>query len=134
MPSTQSTIAWALLVVTIALATAALGWWAVPLIGAAYGATRPSGRPSMLAASAAAIGWALLLALTATQGPVGELSTKLADYLGLPALALFILALVFPALLAGSAASLAVTIRDAFGSEIINTPGPVRTEDQDHGT
>ena len=101
-----------LLLVVLALAMAAatwwLGWWSVPVVGAAWGAARRGeGRPAATAAVAAAFAWVGLLALVANRGPVGELSRTLGGVMEAPGWVPLLLALLFPALLAGSAAALA---------------------------
>lgn len=104
---------WISAVLAFALGTAVLGWWMVPVLGAVYGGLRPSARPALTAASAAMAAWALLLSLTATQGPVGRLAGVLAGALGMPGFALMAITLIFPALLAGPAAGSAGAVRDA---------------------
>lgn len=105
-----------LLALAFALATVWLGWWAVPLIGAIWGAFKASGeRPGPSTAAAAAAGWALLLLWRATQGPIVELADKVGAILRLPGVGFMALTLAFAALLAGSAAGLAAVARSSFG-------------------
>ena len=61
-------------------------------------------RPVLFAGAAGAAGWAILLAGTALFGSVGVVATKVGVIFGLPGVAFIALALLFPALLAGSAA------------------------------
>ena len=101
-------LAWLTLAVLIAAATAMLGWWMVPVLGAISGALMAAERrPVLLTGTAGAAGWAILLAGTAMFGPVGLVAQKVGAIFGLPGLAFIALALLFPALLAGSAAGVA---------------------------
>lgn len=96
------------LTATIAVATAWLGWWVVPLLAAAWGyAQRGESWPALTAAVSAALAWTLLLGVTALQGRVGTLADLLGDVLGLPGVMLIAAVMLFPAILAGSAAALA---------------------------
>jgi len=63
------------------------------------------------AAAAAAAGWALLLVWTGSQGPLGSLVDRLAGVFMVPGWALLLITCLFPALLAGSAATLASDLR-----------------------
>ena len=109
----KNAIAWLVLVGLLALGTALLGWWAVPAIAAAYGLVFPDKRHGLSTALAALLAWGLLLGVTASQGPVLELAGKVAAVFALPSAALVAVTLAFPALLAGSAAELAATLRKA---------------------
>ena len=101
-----------LLIIAFGLATLFFGWWTVPLIGLVYGIlARPANRPGWLAALAAAAAWALLLSWTATQGPVGLLSEKLAGVMRLPASVLFLITVMFPLILAGCSTGLISAIK-----------------------
>lgn len=101
-----------LLAAAHAVVTMALGWWAVPVVAAVWGAVSFGPRSAWLASAlAAALAWAALLVVTATQGPVGQLAQALGGIFALPGFAVIILTLVFPALLAGSATELAASLR-----------------------
>ena len=103
----RSVAALVLLAAAFAIATAVLGWWAVPVVAAAWALVRRGlPRSGALAAAGAALGWAALLAWAALRGPVGTLAGQLAGVFGVPAAALPLVALVFAALLAWSAAHL----------------------------
>ena len=96
-----------LLAVAFALATAAFGWWTVPLLGAVWGGVAsPGTRPASTAGAAACLGWVLLLAWTATQGPVWVLAQRVGGVMALPGWLFAVLTVAFAALLAGSAAGL----------------------------
>ena len=101
-----------LLIVAFALATMFFGWWTVPLIGLAYGILAdPRHRPGWLAALAAGAAWALLLAWTASQGPVGLMAEKLAGIMRLPSSALYLITVMFPLVLAGCSTGLCSAIK-----------------------
>lgn len=104
-------LSWVALVSTLAIATAWLGWWAIPIVAAVWGAFQPGRSAWWLAGLAAAVSWGTLLVMTALRGPIGELSQRVGDVLGLPGFALVLLTLVFPALLAASSAELAAALR-----------------------
>jgi hypothetical protein len=107
-------ILWFVLLAVFALATAAVGWWTVPIVAAAWGLTRPSGSGSWwTAALAASASWAVLLAATAMRGPVVELASVIGGVFKLPGFAMIFLSLLFPALLAGSAAELTAVLHTA---------------------
>ena len=89
-------------------ATAAAGWWAVPLV--AGGWTRVARRdrhPVRSCAVGAALAWALLLGIGALQGPVDAVARKAGGIFGMPGWAFVLLTLLFPALLAAAAAQVA---------------------------
>ena len=110
----RSMILWFVLLVVFALATAALGWWTVPIVAAAWGLTRPSGSSGWwTAALVASASWAVLLVATAMRGPVVELASVVGGIFELPGFAMIFLSLIFPALLAGSAAELSAVLRTA---------------------
>lgn len=94
-----------LLSLAFALATAALGWLTVPVLGALWGfISRDEELPARLAGWAAALGWAFLLGLSAVSGGIFELERKLSQLMDIPTGVIFLVFLIFPALLAGSAA------------------------------
>jgi len=105
-------INWMGMIFAFAAATLVLGWWGVPVVGALWGSI---GKPPVIhrwrpAAAAAAIAWAGLLAAELV-GALGVVVSQLGGALRLPALVAVVLTLVFPALLAGSAAELAFVVR-----------------------
>lgn len=92
--------------------TMLLGWWSVVAVGVVSGLVSRPGRGAVLEAGVgAALGWAALLAWSAVSGPVWLLAQRVGPVFGLPGMALLALAVVFPALLAGSAALLAGELR-----------------------
>lgn len=85
-----------------------LGWWTVPIVGALWGALRPAvTQPAFTAALAAGAAWGawLLADSVAGGGALGVLAQRLGGVMNLPGYALFALTLLFPALLAWSAAA-----------------------------
>lgn len=95
----------ALLAAAYAVATFAVGWWAVPLVAAGYAAITTAQRGSaVLSGFAAMVGWGVLLAATASQGPVGTLAAELGSVLKLNSVAVYAATIAFPGLLAVSAA------------------------------
>jgi hypothetical protein len=99
----------ALLAAALALATLVFGWWGVPLTAALWGAL-VRGRPG--AAGAAAVGaagaWGALLARAALAAPpTASLAATLGGLLRVPAPALLAVTLLYPALLAWGAATVA---------------------------
>lgn len=100
-----------LLAEAFAVTTFGLGWWSVPLVAAAWGLASRSPRKAMFASLAALGGWASLLMLDVARGPVATMGSQLAGVMKLPAVALYTLTLIFPALLAWCAATLMPAIR-----------------------
>ncbi|UCC82739.1 MAG: hypothetical protein JSW46_17490 [Gemmatimonadota bacterium] len=112
----RRTVAWALLLVAFVLSTAFVAWWTVPVVAAIWGAaTAYSRKPWRSAALVAAAAWALLLAVSGTRGPLLELAGLLGGIFGLPGFATVLLTLIFPALLAWSAAGLVSALRETLG-------------------
>lgn len=106
--TTRTVLRAGILAVATALATLALGWSGVPLVGAAWGAmTRGARGAAAAAALGAALGWAALLVRDASRGPLRALLTSLGASLGVPGWALVALTLLLPAALAWSAAVVA---------------------------
>ncbi|HMA20574.1 MAG TPA: hypothetical protein VKO87_07200 [Gemmatimonadaceae bacterium] len=89
-----------------AVATYALGWWTVPLIAAAWGFVSRDANAARYTALCAMAGWVTLLLLDAAKGPVASMAARLGGVMGIPAVLLYVLTLLFPALLAWSAAKL----------------------------
>jgi len=100
-----------LLTCAMALGTAALGWWAVPVLGLAYGAWRGGEHPAALAGAGALLGWSALMAWNWMEGPVAELSRSLGAVMGLPGWALLLATAFFPAVLAWTAAVVGAAMR-----------------------
>jgi hypothetical protein len=107
----------AFLLLTLAFAAASvLGWWAIPATAALWGILHPiARRPALFAAAAAALAWSgwLLADGLSPRGDFSGLAVRLGGIFSLPAPALVVITIVFAALLAGSAAYLAVAIAPA---------------------
>ena len=102
----------ALLALAFALGTYAVGWWAVPVLGAVWGLVGSgSGRAGRTAALAAALGWAILLLWAGFQGPVLPLAGKLGQIFGVPGAVILLLTIAFPAVVGGSVGSLVAALR-----------------------
>jgi hypothetical protein len=103
-----------LLATAFALATYALGWWAVPLVAAAYAAMSTAQRSSAVVSGLSAmLGWGALLAITASRGPVGTLATELGGVLQIRPMSVYAVTIAFPGLLAISAAVVARALASA---------------------
>jgi hypothetical protein len=101
-----------LLTEAFAVVTFAMGWWAVAVLAVIVGLAAPANARSVRYATiCAAAGWAVLLVLSAARGPVREVAFRFGGVMGIPPLALFGVTLLFPALLAWAASSLAAAIR-----------------------
>jgi hypothetical protein len=95
----------------VAVGTWLVGWWAVVPVSIIAGVLyRDEGGRSLRVAAAAAIGWALLLAIDAVAGPIGLLTTLLGGTIGIPGPVLLVVTLVFPAVLAWSSATAAAEL------------------------
>jgi len=95
------------LAVAMALGTWWLGWWVVPILGAAWGVARYGAYPSATAGVAAALGWLLLVGVGALRGPMGDVSRTLAGALSVPGWVPLLVTGLFPAGLAAAGARFA---------------------------
>ena len=102
-----------LLPCAMALGTAALGWWTVPVLGLAYGVWRGPEHAAAVAGGSALLGWSALMVWNWMEGPLAELSESLGAILGLPGWALLLATGLFPAALASTAAVVGAAIRRA---------------------
>ena len=100
-----------LLAEAFAVATFALGWWTVPVIAGIYSLVSTNPKRAGTAGVCALAGWATLLLLDFAKGPVGAMATRLGGVMSLPPFVLLVLTLVFPALLAWSAAKAMPSLR-----------------------
>lgn len=97
-----------LLATAFAIATFVVGWWAVPVVAAAYAAISSAQRSSAVVSGLAGmLGWAALLAIAASRGPVGTLATELGGILQIKTMGVYAVTIAFPGLLAISAAIVA---------------------------
>ena len=104
-------VKYVLLAEAFAVTTFGLGWWTVPVVAAVWALVSTDSRRARNAGYAAAAGWATLLALDAVRGPVDTMATQLGSVMRVPAIVLYALTLLFPALLAWSAAVLMPSLR-----------------------
>ena len=98
-----------LLALAFYLATRLAGWWAVPVTAAVWGWLSDGDGRS--AAIAVCLAWAALLLRDAIFGPFGELADTLGALFHAPAALVVGLTLVFPMLLAWSAAVVSGAVR-----------------------
>ena len=95
-----------------AVMTFGAGWWAVPVVAALWGMFgSPVATRGRFAAACAAFGWGSLLMLHATRGSVSAVASQVGEVMGVPPAALYGLTILFPALLAWSAATLSPVLR-----------------------
>lgn len=95
----------AVVAVAMAASTWVLGWWAVPALALLAGFLhRADGGRAGRIALGAVVGWCLLLAIDAVSGPIGRATTLVGGAMGIPGAAVLAVTLVFPALIAWSAA------------------------------
>lgn len=98
-------------VVTIALGTWAVGWWMVPVIGAAWGwVKRIDPATPLLAGLASMLAWGVLLAISASGAPAGSVSTSVGQAMRVGPGALVALTIAYSGLLAASAAAVASAV------------------------
>lgn len=105
------------LALVIAGSTWAVGWSAVPIVALLAGAAlaRLRGVPALTAAGAT-LGWALLLLLAAARGDAAAFARQLSEILGVHWAVVVIVTLLFPALLAWSAARVAQSVVQTMAS------------------
>lgn len=96
----------------MAVLTWLAGWWAVPLVAAFAGSVLHAREGvAWRMALAAALAWAVLLIVDATTGRLSVAATTLGGMLRVPGVVLMLITLAFPALLAWSAATVAIAVR-----------------------
>lgn len=124
----MSVLRFLILAVGIALGTVLVDWWMVPIIGLGYGLiSRGTRTPGTLAAVAGAVAWGGYLAIIGFGGaPVGSFGASLARSLEMPAWLPHLATMVFPALLAGSAAYLGARVGARPGNRGGFRPGTKR--------
>lgn len=95
----------ALLSAAFAAATFTFGWWGVPVIAAAWAVVaRDIPSAARDAALGGLVGWAALLHFASAHGPVWTLAQQLGGVMKVPSAVLVLVTLLFPALVAWSAA------------------------------
>lgn len=101
-----------MLAAAFAAGTVAVGWWAVPIIGAAWGlAAAPDKRPARVAAASAAMGWAALLIVAMMGGPAMKVAEAVGAIMRVGTAGFVLLTLLFPLVLAASAAGVTSAFR-----------------------
>ena len=89
------------------LATWLAAWWTVPIVGAVYGyVARTDPFVPLRAAIAGFVAWSVLLIAQAPGGGITRIADAVGGVIGIGALGVTALTLLFAALLAGSAAAL----------------------------
>lgn len=103
-----------LLAAAFAVGTILLGWIAVPVVAACWGAIAHQQRATALTAGLAAIiSWGGLLGFDAVRGPAGALATTLGGVFGLKAVGVIAVTLALPGLLAVTAAIVSRSLLNA---------------------
>ncbi len=101
----RAMVRYAFLTASFALVTRALGWWAVPIAGAAWAFLADGARRSPWDAGLGAIfGWALILVWADTAAPLAELTRRAAGVFGVRPVVLLAATLLYAGVLAWSAA------------------------------
>ncbi|MDB4885600.1 MAG: hypothetical protein JWN79_1038 [Gemmatimonadetes bacterium] len=98
------------LAVVLALATWGAGWWGVLVVALIAGTLWRRTHGARWCALAAALGWALLLAVDAVSGRFGTLSRGVGGLMRVPPLALVLVTLLFAAAAAWSAAAIGAEV------------------------
>lgn len=99
-------------VAAMALGTWYVGWWTVPLVGAIWAYVAAADRTLALQAALAGVNaWGILLAMRMPGGGVERVAESVGELLGIGGAALIALTLLYPALLAASAATLVRALR-----------------------
>lgn len=118
------------LVVTAAFAAATLiAWWALPVAAALFGVlTRDDRSGPVVAGAAGMLSWGAILGYDAWVGPVGNVAAALGGVLQVRPIAVYVLALAFPGLLAVCAAIVARAIARTVASTSTRATGRTITE------
>ena len=106
----------ALLTAAMALATVAVGWWGIPLAAALFAIIDRRDRTAIDAGIAAGLAWGALLLVAASRGEVRAVTRAIGGAVGVPEVGLFILAIVFPTVLAWSCAAVCGLVTSRFGT------------------
>lgn len=108
------------LVVSLAfVAATAIGWWALPVSAAAFGAATWRDRAgSIVAGVAAMVAWGVILVYDAWFGPVARVASTLGGVLQIRPFAAYVLTLAF----AGLTAVCAAIVARSIARVIVRTP------------
>lgn len=101
------------LAAAMVLGTGLFGWWSVPVLALGFGVWSGEEPAAAFAALAALLAWGTLMAWNWLSGPLLALAGSLGGVMGLPGWSLILATLLFPAVLAGAAATLGAAIRRA---------------------
>jgi hypothetical protein len=108
----RSIVLFMLAVAAMAVGTWYVGWWMVPVVGAVWGFVAVADRALPLQAALAGVNaWGILLALRMPGGGVERVAGSVGTLLSIGGAALIALTLLYPALLAASAAMLVRAVR-----------------------
>jgi hypothetical protein len=108
-------------VIAMAGATWIVGWWGVAIVALVAGFLyRDRDGRALLVALCASESWVILFLVDAVAGPLGHVAATVASLVKLPAVVLLIVTLLFPAVLAWSAAAFASEVGRVFR----RTPSP----------
>jgi len=119
----NSFLKYLLLAEGFAVTTFGLGWWSVPIVAAFWGMASADRFRARNAALCASVGWATLLLIDAARGPVAVMASQLAGVMRVPAPVLYLATLIFPAILAWSAAALVPSLARDRSKAVIADPG-----------
>jgi hypothetical protein len=108
-----STIRFVIATLLFTLGTWLLGWWTVPVVAVLFGVQRM--RPALVGL-AATVAWLALLVVDASGGSITRLAGVLSGVMGLPAPVLYLATVLFPLLVAWSAASVGDAARSVFAT------------------
>lgn len=121
----RATVKFLLLTEAFAVATFALGWWAVPLLAFLWAVFMDAKRrPVFFATVCATAAWCGVLLLDAARGPLSVVAERFGGVLGFPPVALIAITILFSALLAWSASSVGAAIRRFVVVRRAETRGP----------
>jgi hypothetical protein len=108
----RSIVLFILAVAAMAAGTWSIGWWTVPVVGAVWAFVAAADRTLPLQAALAGVNaWGILLALRMPGGGVERVADSVGPLLSIGGTALIALTLLYPALLAASAATLVRAVR-----------------------
>jgi hypothetical protein len=99
------------LILTLIVATVFVAWWAVPVVAFAWTLATPRRAAVFYAAFAGATAWGALLSWMSRSAPIGQVDALMAQIMDVPERSIVLLTLTYAALLAGSAALVAQSIR-----------------------
>ncbi|HKS06696.1 MAG TPA: hypothetical protein VJR92_10320 [Gemmatimonadaceae bacterium] len=96
---------------TLIITTVFVGWWTVPVVAFVWTLATPRRAAVIYAAFAGAMAWGALLSWMSRTAPIGAVDSLMAQIMDVPQRSIVMLTLAYAALLAGSAALVAQSIR-----------------------